>query len=386
MLSDTHRKLTKKQINICERLRKYHAARKPLNIHAIKRRHPKLLETVYAIKPFWGWKNALSDAGIDYGSINVELDDWIECQICGQNYVYLSKHLEYAHQTTPSEYQTEFPGASLMSETMLASRFRQNSHKKPLLPHWEPIWSEEYVLDRVFSYYEMGQPINARSMTQYDYALLTAARSFLGSWGAVLERIGLDPKDIHIQRPNREHNRESIIAEIQRRHLEGLPINSKTLQIEDPGLFVTMRKIFGSHRAAVTAAGICPDEIRLSPRRHNEADYHELMEAARRVATIEGDQRGPELHAFHQQYLGTMLSYCKNWTGVANAAGVPPHRLKLASTEEDLFDSLDYWAKKKRKLSGKLIEQIDPLLFKKIRYHAASVDDFIVAYHAKRQR
>lgn len=55
-----------------------YSRRKPLNIAAVKKYHPELIRQVFEIKPFWGWIQALRDAGIDYSQINTELDEFVE--------------------------------------------------------------------------------------------------------------------------------------------------------------------------------------------------------------------------------------------------------------------------------------------------------------------
>ncbi len=76
--------LTRTKKEIIREIRQLHSRREPLNISAVKRNHPKLIERVYAMQPFWGWKRALEDAGLDYSKINTELLDYIDCKICGR--------------------------------------------------------------------------------------------------------------------------------------------------------------------------------------------------------------------------------------------------------------------------------------------------------------
>ncbi len=68
---------------IIREIQRLHARRAPLNIPAVKRSHRELIERVYAVRPFWGWKRALGDAGLSYAKINIELQDYLDCKICG---------------------------------------------------------------------------------------------------------------------------------------------------------------------------------------------------------------------------------------------------------------------------------------------------------------
>ena len=51
--------------------------RKPLNISAVKRKCPELMDIVYSQEEYWGWKQALADAGVCYTKINVDVQDYV---------------------------------------------------------------------------------------------------------------------------------------------------------------------------------------------------------------------------------------------------------------------------------------------------------------------
>ncbi|HEY8670853.1 MAG TPA: hypothetical protein VIL63_08445 [Terriglobales bacterium] len=85
--------LSAEQRNIIRQIQRLDARRFPLNISAVKRSHPKLIEQVYKVRPFWGWKRALEDAGLSYSQINVELREYVDCKICGGDFGALGVHL-----------------------------------------------------------------------------------------------------------------------------------------------------------------------------------------------------------------------------------------------------------------------------------------------------
>lgn len=68
---------------LIRQIQRLHVKREPLNVSPVKRNHPELIKAVYAMRPFWGWEQALKDAGICCGKINVELLDYCTCLICG---------------------------------------------------------------------------------------------------------------------------------------------------------------------------------------------------------------------------------------------------------------------------------------------------------------
>lgn len=156
---------------IIRQIKRLYVKREPLNVSAVRRRHPKLIEVVYAIKPFWGWKQALEDAGIPNSNINVELQDYCTCLICGEEAAILTSHLAGSHQLTPQEYREEFPSADIMAETIRAARVRA----KAAISHLEPIWSWEYALDRTWEFYKRGWVLAARTFSaEKDHCLISS--------------------------------------------------------------------------------------------------------------------------------------------------------------------------------------------------------------------
>ena len=141
------------------KIQQLHKGRKPLNIAAVKRHSPELIEVAYRQDPYWGWRCALEDAGVDYDTINVEVLDYVVCRICGAELGALGGlHLQHLHNMYPSEYQQEFPGAEMRSEKLRC--FHPGA--KLILPHWEPFMTPEYALDRIWAFHRMGLPLNQK--------------------------------------------------------------------------------------------------------------------------------------------------------------------------------------------------------------------------------
>lgn len=151
--------LSKKQIT--SQIKRLFLKRQPLNISAVKRSHPQLIESAYARIPFWGWRAALEDSDVEYSSINTELLDFVTCKICDQRMKALGGlHLEHRHSIQPSEYVAEFPGAEMRSEAQRAYKPKA----KLIMPHWEPLATPEYILDRIAYFHSQGIEVNQRNI------------------------------------------------------------------------------------------------------------------------------------------------------------------------------------------------------------------------------
>lgn len=142
-----HPPRTREQQTLTRRIAALHAKGEHLNLFAVRRRHPDLLDAVLALRPYWGWKKAIEAAGLDYASLRTELLDTVPCLLCGQDLGQLAKHLASEHGTTSEGYRDAFPGAELVSETKRRMRYPESQDEGAFpLPHWEPVWSREYVL------------------------------------------------------------------------------------------------------------------------------------------------------------------------------------------------------------------------------------------------
>ncbi len=240
--------------SVIARLREFHAQGKPLNIHAAKRRYPDLIETVFSVRPFWGWRKALEDAGIDYGEIEVELLETVECRICGFAGKQLSMHLRAKHGLTPARYRERFPGADIKSERQNAMLRKAKGH---LLPHWEPLYSEEYMMDRIAAYRRMGKPITMPWIHEHDHNLWQHVHRMGLEWVEFVSRMGEDyaraAAPVHVAPlPPREEMLEVIRSRATRGHAPTFV----RIKAELPEMERFIIRAFGNYSKAVKAAGL----------------------------------------------------------------------------------------------------------------------------------
>ena len=81
--------------------------RHPLNLRAVRRRQPKLLQQVMTLKHFRGWRKAVEAAGLSYRKIRTELLDYCACALCGEELLVLNSHLWAKHGVTEEEVLPE---------------------------------------------------------------------------------------------------------------------------------------------------------------------------------------------------------------------------------------------------------------------------------------
>ena len=315
---------------IVREIKRLHSRGEPLNIAAIKRKHPNLLRRVYAIHPFLGWRKAIEAAGVDYSEIEVELLDRATCKICGEEFGILATHIKQRHGTAGDDYLKDYPEADLMAETIRAARSFRRGKSKPKsgVRHWESLWSAEYVLDRIAELHRHELPLNFMWATEHERALACAALKYFGRWDEALRRVGLDPAQIRRQSLSEHLSGEQVIKRLRTRRRLELPLNDGALIKQDLRLYNASRRRFGSYSAALRATGIDPKSVRLRPWKHDQRDVRQMLTAVREAARLPDDKwrkAWPRLRARYNP-VATSRRF-GSWTKVFEAAGFDRQKL-----------------------------------------------------------
>lgn len=339
-MSARKRKLTKRQQKVIAQIQRFYRLDKPLNISAVRKSHPELLAEAYKIKPFWGWKRALEDAGIRYSDIRIELLDYVVCRLCGEERMRLPLHLTVTHECDCEDYLLDYPDAELVCERMRARMMgvtmTGESAKHLVMPHWEPVWSAEYVLDRIAEFRRRGMNLNYAAIK--EISILARAYKYFGSWDNALKHISLVSEEIRLRQPPRFHNRSSVLSEIKRRNKAGLELAASKVtngEGKDRTLYKNAVRLFGNWGAAVEAAGLPYDQVRLrkppkytpnSPSKMRKTILSEIRLrrekglALTATAMKAGQNRDPTLYTHARHVFG-------NWKAAVESAGLQYQRL-----------------------------------------------------------
>ncbi|HEX4417999.1 MAG TPA: hypothetical protein VH165_08880 [Kofleriaceae bacterium] len=170
---------------------------------------------------------------------------------------------------------------------------------------------------------------------------VAAARWHFGSWAAALAAAGIDAGAVRLQRA--PFTRDEILAVIQRQAQGGTIVRPATLKRELK--LDTVRKLFGSVRAAIAAAGVVQDARHPSQKWSRERVIEELQaRAARGERTLTR-----ALHHAVQRYFGGVHA--------ARAAAGLPALLRTAWTRPMMIAELQARARFGRKGVGRLLRQ-----------------------------
>ena len=120
-------------------------------------------------------------------------------------------------------------------------------------------WTRQSVIQRICELAAEGRPLNAAAVQRSEAALPSAASRFFPSWHDALQAAGIDQARWRKRVPT--WTRKRVIRGIQQIHAGGGKVNHAALghnSISRAGVL-----LFGSWDAALQAAGLDPDDIRV---------------------------------------------------------------------------------------------------------------------------
>ena len=312
--------LTSPQQRIVDRIRALHAEGQPLNISAVKRRHPKLLETVMSLKHFRGWRKAIEAAKLSYGKIHIELMDHCVCAICKEKLSTLDAHLRFRHRMTREKYLRKFPGAELLSDVARAER----TDSLRQAPHWEPVWSREYLIDYLIYKHELGENLSPWTIYRDESALHGNIKKYFGSYRAGIEAAGIDYAEVRVIDLTERWTAQKVLDRIRALDRQE-PLNSSSdIRRRDSRLYDSCHRYFGGPVPAIEAAGIL--YIRLKARRSRQWTKNNVLHTIRTLDNIGSSLRPAALTNHLNGQAAELLAVAEDrfgsWDNAVRAAGI----------------------------------------------------------------
>jgi len=257
---------SREQQRVVARVQELYRKRRPLNISAVRESHPDVLLAAYTATPFLGWRRGIEGAGLDYSRIKVRVPSTIKCRICGAKRKKLDQHIVHHHKMSVEEYRVRYRASILSAPSV---RSLKKDSRSLLLPHWEPHWSPEYVLDRLYAFHEMGIPLNPSNVEKGEIVTYRVALGFFKNWDVVLQALQLDPKEVRKAARKKAWTRTTLLREVRRRKVLGQDVNWTSMLELDRSVTWAAVKLFGSYDRMLRSAGLDPKAIRKKPRAKN---------------------------------------------------------------------------------------------------------------------
>lgn len=224
--------------------------------------------------------------------------------------------------------------------------------RKPPAPR--QAWSRERVITEIRKLHRSGQHMSTSAVIAAGRNdLVIAANKYAGGWVRARTMAGVKFKT-HRAFSMPVWDAATVVAEIQARHREGLPLS---LSKAPKSLTCAARRIFGSWRAAVTAAGIDYDSVLLLRRFSDD----ELLAWLRSLA-----RTNPHISLYDLDKHGKHTVACRRRWGsletAAKAAGVDgwPIRIRTpAMSRAAVLRTLRKWRKGRIPLRLSIVREAD---------------------------
>ena len=204
--------------DITAKIKEYYAQGKPLNISSVKDYDPGLMEAVYSVKPYWGWKKALEDAGLTYTDIKQEATDRVTCLLCGKKMRHIVSHVRHVHKVLPSEYSARFPGEEMVAPSVKLG-FIIPDEGDIEISNWDITWTREYFLDKVREYYERGFNICSNNIIKLDHPVYIWAQTYYKSWLNALIAAQIVPQSVPTAEVEEDSGRAALIMRINQLYI-----------------------------------------------------------------------------------------------------------------------------------------------------------------------
>src|SRR4051794_12725073 len=183
-----------------------------------------------------------------------------------------------------------------------------------------PRWTKPLIIGLIKQAKRKGEDLHWSAVTRRRDELARAAFASLqprlfGRWDRALHAAGLDADEVS---QYRSWDRNSVLFDLKQRYRDREPLNSGTVQQEEPALHAAAVRHFGNYEKALRGAGIEPEKVRRR-RSWDKADVvRALKTLAKRKAKLSDSavrRKYPALHGAAARLFGT-------YTAARAAAGI----------------------------------------------------------------
>lgn len=215
-----------------------------------------------AIKSCGSWKNAMSLAGIiprEYCRKTVEPRlCWTDEDIINRlralemSGVGMSAKgigtADYKLYLAAKRHFGDLSGALEMAGLHSVDRLRRST------------WTDRKVITEIQRLKESGEDLSCIVAVHNHSELYRAGCKYFGTWTDTLTKAGIDPQKVR-KRPY--YTNKQLLGELKRLYDKGEPVNAGALRKRNASLANRLRGRFGSHEAALRAAGLNPSKTHL---------------------------------------------------------------------------------------------------------------------------
>jgi hypothetical protein len=226
-------------------------------------------------------------------------------------------------------------------------------------------WSPKVIVEQLRRLHKQRQPMWSRKLRESHSALYSAAIHCFGSYRQAIAASGVDYRSVQRLEPGR-WNRQSVCQELRKLHRNKEPLHHAVAEVRHPALVLAAYRYFGSYGAAVNAAGLNYNRIRV-----REMPSWDRERVLGRIKELDRAKVGLWSRALRrtEPYLERAAARtCGSYKRAARMLGIPRSRLqpppyRIWSPERIISDLQALYRKNPRLLKpGALIESNPRLL------------------------
>jgi hypothetical protein len=230
-------------------------------------------------------------------------------------------------------------------------------------------WDRDKIIAALLDRKSRGLALNTGAVQKSDYALAGAIANHFPSHDAALRAAGIDPASVRKASP---WDRSRVVAALQARRDAGLPLNVRAISRDDNPLSAAISRHFGSHAAALGAAG-----INLPQGRVRKWDKAGVVAALRDLQARGIAMNGRAIRKSHLALHRAARGHFGLYDAALQAAGIDPGPVPLRKGGWDCQSIIDALRERQAKglsLSFKAIRRSQPRLCDAIRRYFDSHD------------
>jgi len=123
-------------------------------------------------------------------------------------------------------------------------------------------WNRQRIIDSLRELHSLGTPLWSRSIRKTHQPLYAAACHWFDSYSRAIGAAGLDYDQIRQMTMGR-WNRKTVIRELRKLRRQKVPLHHAAIERNRSDLVLAAYRYFGTYQAAIRAAGLPYDQIRI---------------------------------------------------------------------------------------------------------------------------
>ncbi|MGF1678067.1 MAG: homing endonuclease associated repeat-containing protein [Candidatus Methylacidiphilales bacterium] len=222
-------------------------------------------------------------------------------------------------------------------------------------------WSAQLVLDEIRSWETEGKALYSHHVRQEFQELLAAGIRYYGSWKSAVEAAGIPYQDV---RKYQNWSKDLIVQKIQELRQQGVDLSFRSMMLSrfNSMVYAAIRpNHFGSWKAALSAAGLPPDEIY----RYRSWDEDTILSEIRKLKEQGADLSSKTMDETSNPLIATARRRFGNWGNAVEKAGIDYSAIRRRRrwTCDDIIEGILELRSQGVKMQSNDVRKASPALF-----------------------